>query len=186
MSTPTDSAAQNAQLMSVSKGSQTDVPETLLAAKWYAEQGFKIFPCNPVKTPKVKWSEEMTNDVGKITSWWHQWPDSMIGLVCGQVNGIVVLDIDVKNDVNGFESLKERNFKISTNTFRVNTPSGGSHFYFKLRENEIIKNSAGLIAPGVDVRGEGGYVIAPPSVCPAGQYKICEQSNWDQFMELVQ
>lgn len=57
----------------------------------------------------------------------------------------------------------------------VSTPSGGPHFYYALPGSRKLKNSAGVLAPGIDVRAEGGYVVAPPSKTPAGSYR------WSQY-----
>ena len=160
--------------------------ETEKAALWYASLGLKVFPCKADKSPFVRWKDEMSSEAGQIKLWWQTHPSAMIGLPCGSANGIVVLDIDVKGAVNGFESLNTKGFEIPRDTFSVTTPTGGMHYYFKLRNGEIIRNSVGKIGQGVDVRGEGGYVIAPPSVNAVGAYALSEASNWDQFKELVQ
>ena len=160
--------------------------ETVKAALWYASLGLKVFPCKSDKSPFVRWKDEMSSDAEQIKFWWQAHPSAMIGLPCGSANGIAVLDIDIKDAVNGFESLNTKGLEIPNGTFTVTTPTGGMHFYFKLRNGEIIRNSAGKIGEGVDVRGEGGYVIAPPSINASGAYVLSDASNWDQFKELVQ
>lgn len=164
----------------------SNTSEIAKAALWYASKGLKIFPCGPEKRPLVRWKDEMSSDPAQIRKWWDVCPEAMIGLPCGTVNGMAVLDIDVRSTVDGFESLKSKSYEIPQGTFAVSTPSGGKHYYFKLRDGELIRNSAGKIGRGIDVRGEGGYVIAPPSFNAAGIYAVSDCSNWKQFEELVQ
>lgn len=163
---------------------QDSCDQTKRGAIWFAGLGYKIFPCSSDKRPLVKWTQFHSDDQNQIIEWWQQYPNAMIGLPCGPINGIAVLDIDVKNEVNGFQSLADQGFEIPPNTLQVNTPSGGAHFYFRLRPDEVIKNSAGKIGPGVDVRGDGGYVIAPPSVSASGTYRVANASDWSLFKEL--
>ena len=87
----------------------------------------------------------------------------------GHSSGIVVIDIDVKADeaVDGHESLPNW---ATLSPVIAETPSGGHHLYFQ--SNDKVRCTTDVIAPGVDTRGEGGYVIAPPSSNAAGQYKF--------------
>jgi hypothetical protein len=156
------------------------------AALRYALLGIPVFPCKTDKKPLVKWSREATRNPAQIIEWWAQWPKAMIGLVTGSRSGLVVLDIDVKNDVDGFESLGQQGILLPEGALKVQTPSGGAHYYFALRPQEKINNSAGRIAAGVDVRGEGGYVIAPPSVGGAGKsYQFASSFDFASLKELL-
>src|SRR5688572_32726626 len=86
-----------------------------------------------------------------------------IGLPTGKKSGIVVLDVDV--DDGGLESLAklERAVAPAPKTARARTGGGGIHVFFRNPRGTEIRNSAGLLGPGLDVRGEGGYVVVPPS-----------------------
>lgn len=167
-----------------SQPAEKSVNQMASKAAWYAENHIKVFPCNPEKKPLVKWKERATSEIEQIKSWWTEHPSAMIGLPCGSVNGVIVLDIDVKNGQDGFKNLAMKGHEIPPGAFEVKTPSGGSHFYFTLREGELVRNSASTIAKGVDVRGEGGYVIAPPSICPTGRYEPTTESTAKRFLEL--
>jgi hypothetical protein len=106
-----------------------------------------------------------TQDEGQIRAWWEMWPDSNIGIATGAVSGIFVVDIDAKND--GVASLQALEAEMGPwpKTLKVLTGSGGgsSHLYFQLPVGKSIRNSTSVLAPGIDVRGDGGYVVAPPS-----------------------
>ena len=104
-----------------------------------------------------------------IERWFEQWPDANIGIVTGQISNLVVLDIDPRHG--GDESLADltRRFDSLPPTLTARTGGGGRHFYFAAPADPIpIRSRVGL-APGVDVRAEGGMVVAPPSIHPSGQ-----------------
>ena len=128
------------------------------ALQW-AQHGIPVFPAGLDKRPLVKWKEWAAPDAAKIAA--TEFP--MIGMPTGAASGFVVLDVDKKNDVDGLASLAALGidpWKLSSVV--TATPSGGYHFWFKSPQ-DAVRNSAGKIASGVDVRGEGGYVIVPGS-----------------------
>ena len=144
--------------------------------KNYPENGKYIFPCSPeFKSPLVQMGTgfcNASNDKKKLCAWWHLFPSAMIGLVTGIKNNIVVLDVDVHSkDGNGFNTLKE--FEEAglniPDTYRVNTPSGGCHYYFKYPFGYDIRNSVNKVGLGLDIRSTGGYVIAPGSITITGK-----------------
>lgn len=127
----------------------------------YAKKGFKVFPLAPQSKSKQvlkSWKEEATQDLSKIEQWWTQNPYYNIGLVTG--GGLFVIDVDIKNNKNGFQSLQQHGKELPT-TVKVKTPSGGVHLYY--RAEKQISNKVNLY-DGIDIRGEGGYVVAPPSM----------------------
>lgn len=128
----------------------------------YASRGWPVFPCTGRKLPLVKWKDGATTDPNQIGTWWRQWPLAMIAVPTGQRSGLVVLDVDRRGDVDGFATLRALGIQIPANAIEVATPSGGCHFWFAAKGQQV-RNSAGKIGPGVDVRGEGGMVIVPPS-----------------------
>ena len=138
-----------------------------------AELGYRIFPCAPDgKRPLIKaWPDNATSDIDKIRDWWAKTPAANVGLPTGSVNSIFVLDVDVKNDAGGLESLREleQQFGPIPPTGTVTTPTGGLHFYFQYDGAQVVRNKAGF-RPGLDIRGEGGYVVAPPSVIDGKSY----------------
>lgn len=131
--------------------------------KWaFAENNIPTFPCGWDKRPLIKnWRETATTDRRQIEAWSRKWPLSMIGVPMGQRSQRACLDVDCKNGVDGFATLRTNGWIIPTDAIEVRTPSGGAHFYFRYTGAE--RNSAGKLGPGLDIRGEGGYVIVPPS-----------------------
>lgn len=142
--------------------------DTVAFAKKYAEQNWQVFPLQArQKTPIVKWADMATSDETMIVGWWDNNPDANIGIACGRRSGVIVLDVDSGHG--GYESIAELREKYGEipETAVVKTGSGGEHIYFKHPGVEI-RNSAGKLGRGLDIRGDGGYVVAPPSVHPNG------------------
>jgi len=145
--------------------------KTQEALDFIDEHNLKIFPADPdTKRPLVKgWQEKASKDPDQITQLFDLFDSPMIGVPTGPLNGISVLDIDQRPTGNGIWELEEKGISLPC-TRASTTPSGGRHYYFKTGELEI-PNSAGRIAPLVDFRGKGGYVIAPPSESSKGGYE---------------
>lgn len=135
----------------------------------YAAGGWPVFPCDPeTKRPLVEHGfKAATTDVGVIGQWWRQWPHAMIGAPTGWVmgGGHFVIDIDPLDGQTADAIVTALAARLGTlpPCPMVRTPRGGLHLYFQLPPTVDIGNRAHVI-PGVDVRGNGGYVILPPSV----------------------
>lgn len=135
-------------------------PATLLqAALWYASVGLHVFPLQPrVKIPYrgSRGFEDATTDPDTIARWWTAAPGSNIGIATGHL--VDVIDIDGPN---GVLSWTQHPDLIPDPIGTVNTPRpGGSHLWIPATGGG---NRAGVL-PGIDLRGLGGYSIAPPSV----------------------
>jgi hypothetical protein len=102
----------------------------------------------------------------RIEHWWGGWPNANIAIVTGSV---VVLDVDPRHGGDAALAEIERKHGVLPATRRAHTGGGGMHLYFAPPPNVVIRNSAGKIAPGLDIRGAGGYVMAPPSRHVSGQ-----------------
>jgi hypothetical protein len=137
----------------------------LKAALAYARRGVPVFPCEPAaKRPLTRnghW--DATRDPRAIGRWWRRWPSANVGVPTGRESGVVVLDVDP--DAGGSESLAklERACGPVPTTATARTGGGGIHHFFRYPRGKEIRNSAGLLGLGLDVRGEGGYVVVPPS-----------------------
>jgi hypothetical protein len=148
--------------------------EVLEAALRHASRRRAVFPCCPkTKRPlTARGFKDATTDSAVITAWFKN-PDAMIGLPTGARTGLVVVDID--GDA-GFESLRDLEHRHGAlpNTASVETPRGGSHLYFRHPGVEV-RCSASTIAPSVDIRGDGGYVISPPSKTADGRGYVVDE-----------
>ena len=143
-------------------------------------RGFRVLPLFPIldgsrcgcgrdkcqgagKHPRLnKWSERATKDPQLVDEWWGRDPRCGIAIATGRESGAWVLDIDIKDD--GFASLAklEKQHGPLPTTLSAITGSGGQHYYFKIPDGVTIRNKTGML-PGIDVRGDGGCVVAPPS-----------------------
>jgi hypothetical protein len=135
-----------------------------------AMRGWPLFPLLfREKRPLVTdWPNQATVDQSRIQVWLKELAGCNWGVVTGPASGIFVLDVDGEL---GQQSLRELEYQghMLPKTLIARTGSG-AHFYLKYPSNgAMIRNSAGKIAPGLDVRGDGGYVVVPPSVHPSGR-----------------
>jgi hypothetical protein len=131
--------------------------------------GFSVIPLIPgEKKPMIKWEEyhkrKPTRD--EIISWWQKTPKANIGIVTGKVSDLFVVDFD-KYDPKYNEEIALRYFPDSLVTPTVITPRNGLHSYFKFPNIELTIGAR--VLPGIDFRGEGGYVVAPPSLNVQGK-----------------
>lgn len=167
-----------------------DTPQ-LAAALDYARRGWRILPLHapdergacscrkgaactsPGKHPHTRAGvHDATTDELQIKNWWTQWSGANVGVSTGVKSGIVCLDIDPRN--NGNETLQKLldEFGELPLTFTVATGGGGRHFYFQFPVGATEK-LAGKLGDGIDIKTEGGYVVAPPSThASGGAYRI--------------
>lgn len=154
------------------------IPTTLEAALRYARRGWPVFPCHqpvhghcscrhadcasPAKHPRTQHGlHEATTDPVRITGWWQRWPDANVGVCTGSESGLVVIDVDRRPGGLGTLTQLERMHGQIPSTAMVMTGTG-RHYWFA-HPGGTVRNSAGRLGPGIDVRADGGYVIAPPS-----------------------
>jgi DNA-binding transcriptional ArsR family regulator len=152
------------------------------SAQGYARNGWLIFPLHAVhdgncscgkdhcssagKHPRTKNGvKDATTDARQIARWWEQWPQANIGIATG--SGLYVIDVDCAKG-GTLASLEELGIAGLAWTLTARTGSGGYHLY--LRCTGPLGNTAGKLAPYVDTRGDGGYVVAPPSRNKHGAY----------------
>ena len=135
------------------------------AALAYARRGIPVFPCEPGGKRPLTYNGfwDATADALRIEAWWGRWPNANVGVPTGESSGLLVLDVD--SDAGGPDSLilLERLNGQLPRTAKARTGGGGVHVFFRYPAGETVRNSAGKLGPGLDVRGEGGYVVAPPS-----------------------
>ncbi|MFI6960768.1 bifunctional DNA primase/polymerase [Streptomyces sp. NPDC050255] len=179
-----------------------DRTTTLLkAALRAAERGWHVFPLRPGdKRPALhgetacqglgecagghrKWEDRATTDPDRIRRAWADHPFN-IGIATGP-SGLVVVDLDMPkpkpnsstdtpSGVTNFEALCERAGQAIPTTYRTRTASSGHHQYFTAPPGVRLGNTAGTLAPLVDTRAWGGYVVAAGSSTTAGPYEVTD------------
>jgi hypothetical protein len=159
-----------------------------------AQAGLPIFPARSrdeltldgprkSKTPLVNWLSEATTDEATILFWWRQWPDALPAIHLGGA-GLLVIDCDrhdlTKDGVAAFNMLAvERGLDLSAHP-RVRTPTGGGlHVYFRQQPGAVLGNGEGTLPAGINVRGDGGYIIAPGAQLPDGRNYTVEEGSLD-------
>lgn len=169
------------------------------AALSAAEHGWHVFPLRPgTKRPALhgeasctrtgvceeghrKWEQRATTDPDRIRATWSQGPFN-VGIAT-RPSGLLVVDLDMPKDNSNadapdgaatFGALCERTGQPVPATHRTRTASGGSHLYFAAPSGVRLANTAGSLAPLVDTRGWGGYVVGVGSVTPAGPYTVTD------------
>jgi hypothetical protein len=131
-----------------------------------AHKGMAVFPCQPRDKPPAtqRGCLDATTDAEIIRRWWCERPDCNVAVATGKPSGVFVIDID---DAEAELRKLELEHGELPATVEVVT-ARGRHLWFKMPDAPV-RNSASKIAPGVDVRGTGGYVLAPPSIHPSGR-----------------
>ncbi len=148
-------------------------PTNKKAALDYLLRGWSVIPVRPRdKRPAIRWLEfqQRLASMKEIRSWFTRWPDANVGIVTGSLSGLIVIDIDPKHGGDQSLAVLEERHGSLPNTVESLTGGGGRHIYFA-HPGGIIHNQAGL-APGIDLRGDGGYAVAPPSIHSSGRQYV--------------
>ena len=167
------------------------------AAIVYGRRGWPVFPCHgpshgvggctcfradcgsPAKHPRVSGGlNSATTDEALIRRWWSSWPAANVAIRTGQASGLVVLDVDP--DHGGDESLAqviEQHGPLPPGR-TIQTGGGGRHLYFR-HPGGVVRNDAGRkLGAGIDIRDDGGYVLAPPSRhVSGGRYAVVQRGG---------
>ncbi len=162
----------------------------------YAELGWQVFPvhsvdadgkcschdpggpnCSPGKHPRTRHGLKDATDLEEtVVEWWSRWPDANIGIATGEASGLWVLDVDIRFDrstgeikTDGEASLAklEADNEALPSTMTAKTGGGGRHIYFAW-DSDVPVGCPGGMPKGIDIKGEGGYVLAPPSLHASG------------------
>lgn len=182
-----------------STGASEAMPDCLRFALFYASRQYFVLPLHAVcadrscscKNPQCtsigkhpltpNGVKDATRSPERIREWWRRWPFANVGIATGR--GLLVVDIDPRHG-GSLEALKASIALPETAT--VQTGGGGWHLYFKYRKSLYeVRNSTGKLADGIDVRGEGGYVVAPPSNHLEGSYRWTERGTPASAPELL-
>ncbi|MGB9792573.1 MAG: bifunctional DNA primase/polymerase, partial [Thermacetogeniaceae bacterium] len=154
----------------------------LKAAIYYVNRGWSVIPLRPRdKRPLLpSWQEFQRRRATKeeVSEWWRKWPEANIGLITGTVSGFVVLDLD---SMLALETAKNQGIPQTPTV----ATGKGYHVYF-VHPGFSVQNAAGLAGvQGLDVRGDGGYVVAPPSVHPSGRRYVWAKGRSPRDVELA-
>ncbi len=163
-----------------------------IAALGYAARGWLVLPVHSPRPQGCSCEQDCGSSVGKhprtrhglkeasrnpdrIWSWWRRWPDANVGIRTGRESGLVVLDVDARHGGDtSLESL-EATYDRLPRTLTAHSGGGGRHLYFR-HPGGRIPNSAQLRGfSGLDVRADGGYIVAPPSLHQSGQRYTWEE-----------
>lgn len=140
--------------------------EMLDAATQYAELGYAVFPCiSGDKKPLTEHGcRDASLDIERITEWWTAWPGANVAIA---TDGLVVIDVDGdRND--WLTNEPERLLELAQAPLAL-TPSGGRHYVFRAPQGRRYRGSAGRLAPKVDIRADGNYIVVAPSVLAGGK-----------------
>lgn len=159
---------------------------TLDHALFYVARGFSVIPIEPGgKRPLIRWQRFQSEraDEVMIRRWLRRWPQANLAIVTGAVSDLVVLDVDPMHGGDDSLAALERRFGKLPETVEVLTGGGGRHVWFR-HPGGFFPNRVG-IRPGLDIRGDGGYVVVPPSLHPSGRRYVFEVDHHPEEVELT-
>lgn len=156
----------------------TDNRTVLDEAHFYAARGWRVVPILPgQKRPALDaWVERATTDHVLIDDWWRAHPDHGVGIVTGEQSGLFVLDIDPEHGGDDTLADLEHTHGPLADTIETITGSGGRHILFTWPGWNPGTN-AGQLGPGLDLRAEGGQIVAPPTIHPNGRPYMWELAH---------
>lgn len=165
---------------------EPDTPAAVEIALDYAAMGWPVFPCHniepdgkcscqggasecrtssPGKHPRtLKGFKDASTDEAKIRQWWSMWPEANIAIATGAESGVMVVDVDPRNDGDTTIGDLIRNHGPIPDTVTAVTGGGGTHYVFRYRKGFRMRK-----LQGVDFKTDGGYIIAPPSNHESGR-----------------
>ena len=181
------------------KKDQARQKELATAAMECGEQGGAVFPVHWVeengqcscgkhdchdegKHPILRHGlNDASTDPAQIRKWWSWKPHANIGIRTGKESGFFVLDVDTDEGKEGAESLAalEEQYGELPQTRMVITGGGGFHYYFRMPAGVDVRNSTSAIGKDLDIRGDGGYVLAPPSNHKSGRNYEVEAATYE-------
>lgn len=172
--------------------------ERLAAALGYAARGWRVHPLHsidggactcqdaaacesPGKHPRLTaWQDKATTDAAIIRAWWRQWPTANVGITTGAASGFIALDIDPRHGGDdGLRELQDEHGRLPA-TVESMTGGGGQHILFAHPGRHVkCRTGKDPVAgkPGVECKGDGGYIVAPPSNHASGNVYTWELSS---------
>lgn len=170
----------------------------LAVALEYARRGWRVFPVHGIHAGRCTCGRRDCSSPGKhplarrgvrhatdapdvIRGWWRRWRGANVGVATGRVSGIVVIDVDVPEGGASLQRLQDAGFEVPK-TLSATTGSGGRHLYLTARD-EPLRNAVSSLPGvkgglrGIDLRADGGYVLAPPSLHVAGRRYVWDDAT---------
>lgn len=140
----------------------------------YLEKGWSVLPCGKNKIPLISWKHLQENypSVVEVKEWFEKFPDAQVGIITGKISNLTVVDIENGGDISF----------LPQETMIVETGGKGYHYYFLYEEG--VTNKA-RIRELVDIRSEGGFVVAAGSVSDKGSYKVIQEAELLPFPKEV-
>jgi len=122
---------------------------------------------SPGKHPRLRWDawQRRRPTADLVRRWWRRWPDANLGVVTGDVSGVIVVDVDPRSGGDGSLEGLEAGYGPLPATVEAQTGGGGRHLYLRCPGRPVVPRP---VAPGLDLKGDGGLVVAPPSLHVSG------------------
>jgi len=162
-----------------------DRQENAAAALAYLRRGWSVLPIRPQsKLPLIAWEEYQHRRATEheASEWFCRWPTANVGIVTGLISHLAVLDIDPRHGGNDSVASLESTKGPLPATVEVETGGGGRHLYF---QQTMPLRSRIALAPGLDLRADGGIVVAPPSMHPSGERYFWRRGHDPASLELA-
>ena len=159
---------------------------SLARAKTYLRRGWSLVPAEAGgKRPLVRWEpyQERRPTEAELGRWFKRWPDANIAVVTGALSGLIVLDVDPRHGGGDSLAALERRHGALPETVEAISGGGGRHIYFS-HPGGTVHNRVGLL-PGIDLRGDGGVIIVPPSLHPSGRHYEWKVSHHPEDLDPV-
>lgn len=138
----------------------------------------------PGKHPRIKaWQREASTNPRKIERWWSRWPHANIGVPTGEINNLIVIDVDTRDE--GFTAFRVHLEHRLPLTYSPITGGQGKHYWFRLPDSlDYALTNRNNFPAGIDVRGNGGYILVAPSVTNKGPYPWPELGQLTDLSEV--
>lgn len=174
------------------------------AALAYAARGWPVCPVHsigteglctcgkpdcssPAKHPRTaRGILDATTDAAAVLHLWRRWPSSNVAVATGQRSGLLVIDVDPSHGGQAALAALELKFGRLPAGPETSTGGGGRHLLLRYPSDVRVPNSAGLLGCGLDVRGEGGYIVAPPSIHVSARHYQWKLGCWPDDIPLAQ
>jgi Bifunctional DNA primase/polymerase, N-terminal/Primase C terminal 1 (PriCT-1) len=157
----------------------------LRTALTLAKRGLHVFPCRPrAKEPSTLHGvKDATTNPEIIRAWWSEIPQANVAVATGSVSGIFVLDVDGMDAEAGLHRLEASHGALPPTVESIT--ARGRHLFFRA-SGAPVRNSVGKVAPSIDVRANGGYVLVPPSIHPSGRAYAWSVDSANAFADAPQ